>query len=267
MPTPAPAPPALAVPLPTTEAPPAGAPPRTDAAAPPAATPAAGAGLVGRLELHGPEGLQAPELLALALGAGPGASARASVRAQRLLERVGGTRRLAEAGPGELALRAGLPRSAARRLVAALALGRRMACQPLEAGQSLCSTGQVVDAYGPRLQARAREQFVALLLDARNRVLREEQVSVGTLTASLVHPREVFAAAIREGAASVILLHNHPSGDPEPSADDEAVTRRLVAVGELVGIPVLDHLVLGRGRYVSMLERGLVPAARPLPPA
>lgn len=206
------------------------------------------------------EGLpEAAGLLAAALGPG----AQAPRRARRLLARVGGARRLAEASASELVRAAGLSPRAAARLVAALALGRHLACEPLVAGQPLCSTGQVVAAYGPRLQARAREQFLALLLDARNRVLREEQVSVGTLTASLVHPREVFVAAIREGAASLILLHNHPSGDPEPSADDEAVTRRLVAAGELVGIPVLDHLVLGRGRHVSMLERGLVPAARP----
>lgn len=219
--------------------------------------------LASRLDLQGPEALAAEELLLLALGGAP----RKRPAAARVLARAGGPRRLAEAGPGELARSTGLPLAAARRLVAGLALGRRLACAPLQAGEPLCSTAQVAAAYSPRLGARAREQFVALLLDARNRVLREEQVSVGTLTASLVHPREVFAAAIREGAASVILLHNHPSGDPEPSADDEAVTRRLVAVGELVGIPVLDHLVLGRGRFVSMLERGLVPPTRPVPAA
>ncbi|MFM8979908.1 MAG: RadC family protein [Planctomycetia bacterium] len=214
--------------------------------------------LASRMDLHGPESLEPLDLLLLALGRAH--HARAGVA--RVLERAGGPRRLCEAGPGELARSTGLTLAAARRLVAGLALGRRLACTPLVAGEPLCSTAQVAEAYSPRLTARAREHFVVLLLDARNRVLREEQVSVGTLTASLVHPREVFAAAIREGAASILLLHNHPSGDPEPSADDEAVTRRLVAVGELVGIPVLDHLVLGRGRFVSLLERGLVPPVR-----
>ncbi len=97
-----------------------------------------------------------------------------------------------------------------------------------------------------------------MLLDGKNCVMREDLVSEGILTASLVHPREVFAPAIREAAAGIVLIHNHPSGDPEPSPEDLEVTRRLCAVGELIGIRVLDHVVIGDGRYVSFLERGLL---------
>ena len=98
-----------------------------------------------------------------------------------------------------------------------------------------------------------------VMLDAKNRVMREARVSEGILTASLVHPREVFAPAIREAAAGIVVVHNHPSGDPEPSPEDHEVTARLCAVGELVGIRVLDHVVIGDGCYVSFLERGLIP--------
>jgi DNA repair protein RadC len=102
------------------------------------------------------------------------------------------------------------------------------------------------------------ERFIGVFLDGKNRVMREHVISEGILTASLVHPREVFAPAMREHAAALLVVHNHPSGDPEPSPEDVEVTQRLVAVGELVGIRVLDHVVIGDGRYVSFLERGLI---------
>lgn len=97
-----------------------------------------------------------------------------------------------------------------------------------------------------------------MLLDGKNRVLREERVSEGSLTASLVHPREVFAPAIRESAGALVFVHNHPSGDPTPSVEDVEITRRLCAVADLVGIRILDHVVVGDGTYVSFLERGLL---------
>ena len=108
----------------------------------------------------------------------------------------------------------------------------------------------------PRYSARPVETFGLLALDVRHRLRREAVVSVGCLTASLVHPREVFQEAVVSRAAALVLFHNHPSGDPEPSAEDLALTRRLAAAGSLMGIEVLDHLVLGAGRYVSLKERG-----------
>jgi DNA repair protein RadC len=108
------------------------------------------------------------------------------------------------------------------------------------------------------LVARPVETFGLLALDARHRLRREAVVSVGCLTASLVHPREVFQEAVVSRAAALVLFHNHPSGDPEPSAEDLALTRRLAAAGSLMGIEVLDHLVLGAGRYVSLKERGVL---------
>ena len=153
---------------------------------------------------------------------------------------------------------AGLTPAAARRLACALELGRRVHQIPLRPGEQLKSPDQIFAAYDPQLRHLRKERFLAVLLDARQRVIREELVSEGILTASLVHPREVFGPAIRHAAASLALVHNHPSLDPEPSPEDIEITRRLVAVGELVGIRVADHVVIGGGAYVSFLERGLI---------
>ena len=108
------------------------------------------------------------------------------------------------------------------------------------------------------LRDKKREIFLVVLLDARHRMLREEVVSEGSLTSSIVHPREVFLPAVRESAGAVVLVHNHPSGDPRPSEEDVAVTRRLVRASELLGIRVLDHVIIGDGRYASLRQEGLM---------
>jgi DNA repair protein RadC len=110
----------------------------------------------------------------------------------------------------------------------------------------------------PIIEREAQEVFCALLFDGKQRVTAYAEITRGTLTASLVHPREVFGAAVRMGAASVIVAHNHPSGDPEPSAEDLAVTERLRQAGEILGIPLLDHLVIGRDSFVSLRARGVM---------
>jgi DNA repair protein RadC len=155
----------------------------------------------------------------------------------------------------------GLTPNAAHRLSSAFELGRRLAQRPLVRGKALPSTSTVFDAYHARMRDLKVEQFWVLCIDAKGRVQRELMASQGTLTNALVHPREVFRIGIREAAHGLILLHNHPSGDPEPSDEDRDLTRRLQAVGELVGIRVLDHLVIGDGAYVSFVERGLLPSA------
>ncbi|MCZ6690196.1 MAG: DNA repair protein RadC, partial [Planctomycetota bacterium] len=120
---------------------------------------------------------------------------------------------------------------------------------------------------GPALSVTEKETFYALLLDSKNRLIREEAISTGTLTASLVHPREVFRGAIKDAAAALIVAHNHPSGDPTPSREDLEVTSRLRATGELIGIPLLDHIIIGSGRYVSLAERGRLGDPRPRRPS
>jgi DNA repair protein RadC len=145
------------------------------------------------------------------------------------------------------------------RIAAAFALGRRAHADVLVPGMRLVTSGDVFLAFHPRLRLLRKERFLSVLLDARGRVIREELVSEGTLTSSLAHPREVFGPAIREAACSLLLVHNHPSGDPEPSPDDHEITQRLVAASEIVGIKVQDHVVIGDGAYVSFLERGEIP--------
>jgi DNA repair protein RadC len=113
---------------------------------------------------------------------------------------------------------------------------------------------------GPALRDRRQEEFWALYLDTQNRILAERRITIGLLNSSLVHPREVFAPAIGLAAASLILVHNHPSGDPDPSPEDLEVTFQLSESGRLLGIPVRDHIVIGDGRYASLLERGLMAA-------
>ena len=114
----------------------------------------------------------------------------------------------------------------------------------------------VVALVGKRLRTQTREHFVALLLNARHECMAVETVSIGSLNASIVHPREVFRPAVLASAASIICAHNHPSGDPEPSEEDISITRRLAQVGELLGIGLLDHVIIGRRGVVSLRERG-----------
>ena len=150
----------------------------------------------------------------------------------------------------------GLPSGGARRLAGAFELARRLVERRTERGQAFSSSGAIFEAFHGRMRHLRCEQFWIVLLDARNRVIREHLVSQGTLTGSLVHPRDVFRVAIRAAAMALVLVHNHPSGDPEPSIEDQELTRRLCAVGELMGIRVADHVVVGDAGYVSFLERG-----------
>jgi len=195
------------------------------------------------------------ELLALILDGGRATDAGISL-AGRVLETAGGLARLSRLGRLDGATLPGFwPRRAAM-LRAALELGRRAQALPLGVGSPVRDAESVWAHFRGRLPQLDREAFYVLLLDGKNRVQAEVRVSEGSLTAALVHPREVFAPAIRDGAAALILVHNHPSGDPTPSAEDVALTERLRQVGDLVGVRILDHVVVGRGRWVSMAESG-----------
>ncbi len=208
-----------------------------------------------RLLVLGGRSLSDAELLGVVLDAGVGgASGRAF--AETLLRAAGSLARLERLDPhADPALAHLWPRRAAL-VRAALELGRRAASAPLAAGEAVRDAAAVHAHFLGRLPQLDREVFYAVLLDGRNRVQAELRVSEGSLTAALVHPREVFGPAMRAAAAALILVHNHPSGDPTPSAEDRALTERLRQVGELVGIRVLDHVVIGQGRWVSMAEEG-----------
>jgi len=198
--------------------------------------------------------LSVRELLALLVGTGTAVGTAGEV-AERLLARGGGSlRRLGAMDPSTLQEIVGVGTATAARLLAALELGRRAATEPFEAEEPVRGPADVYRRMGPRLRDLEQEEFHALLLNARHRVIREVAVTRGILDASLIHPREVFRLAVVEAAAGVILVHNHPSGDPTPSAEDRAVTRQLAEAGRALGIPVLDHVVVGGGTWRSAAE-------------
>jgi DNA repair protein RadC len=216
-----------------------------------------------RLCREGASVLLPEELLALVLRTGVrGADALSLARA--LLARFGSLDRLALAGDAELGRVAGLGPAKIASLRAALELGLRLAHSPLERGDRIHSPEQVFAHLGARLRRVRQEVFYALLLDSRHRLIRAVEVSRGSLNQSLVHPREVFAPAFREAAAAIIVVHNHPSGDPHPSREDREVTRRLAEAGQLLGIPLLDHVVVAGQGWASFAREGwLEPQAGP----
>jgi DNA repair protein RadC len=210
-----------------------------------------------RILLRGGDSLSDLELLTILIGSGTRALGAAELAA-RLLNGAGGLRDLSTRKGNELMELKGVGPVRAARLMAVFSLARRLNAMPLWPGFKVRSSRDVFAHYSPLLRDRKREVFIVLLLDSKNRLLREERISEGSLTASIVHPREVFQAAIRESAAAILALHNHPSGDPSPSKEDYDVTRRLKDVGDLVGIGLVDHVILGEGRFISFREHKLM---------
>lgn len=200
-------------------------------------------------------GMKDEEFVAILLGSGgPGISALGV--AQRLLSRFGSLRGIAAAPLAELCREPYVGRARAARLRAALGLARRFADERLPLGTVLPAAEAVHAHFWPRFRDERKEHFLAILLDGRNRILGEVTISEGTLNSSLVHPREAFRAAVREAAHAILFIHNHPSGDPTPSLEDRAITRRLVEVGKLLDIAVIDHVICAEIGYTSFAERG-----------
>jgi DNA repair protein RadC len=211
-----------------------------------------------RLLECGAAALSDAELVALILRTGrPGRDALGV--ASELLAHVGPLAALPRQSLATLCSTPGLGPAKGASLLASVELGRRIASRRLRPGDVIRSPADVHRHYHQRMRDARREHFMVLLLDGRHRVMRETQVSQGTLTASLVHPREVFRDAVHAAAAAIVLVHNHPSGDPTPSAEDREVTRRLVEAGEILGIRVLDHVVVAEAGYQSFEELGLLP--------
>jgi DNA repair protein RadC len=210
-----------------------------------------------RLYASGADALADAELLALQLGEGDRGRTAVDV-AREVLAAYGSLAALAARDATELARVRGVGRARAARLAAAFELTRRLRARLPGARVVLSGPSEVFAAFGALMEDLRHEVFRVALLDAQNGLLRDRVVSVGTLSASLVHAREVFRPAIVESAAAVILLHNHPSGDPTPSREDVRLTRQLVECGRLLDLPVHDHVVIGRGRFVSLAEQGLI---------
>lgn len=153
----------------------------------------------------------------------------------------------------------GIGRAGAARLLAGLEMGRRAVCARADERPTVSTPEDVVDVCAPRLLGKDREHFLALALNTKNRLLRIFEVSVGSLNASIVHPRELFKTAVQASAASIVVVHNHPSGDPTPSGADIQLTRRLVKAGDILGIEVLDHVVVGEGgSHASLRDMGVM---------
>jgi DNA repair protein RadC len=212
-----------------------------------------------RLRTLGPAALTAVELLAILLGTGTSRRDAIAVAGEVLATAGGSLRGLARRPVGALAGVPGVGGAKAARIAAALELARRLAVEsPGDADGIVTSPGEVYRRCGPALRDLAVEEFRLLVLDTQHRLVRDLLVTRGLLDSSLVHPREVFRAAIAEAAAAVVLVHNHPSGNPAPSPDDRAVTRQLVEAGKLLDIPVYDHVIIGGDRYFSFAEAGLL---------
>ena len=206
-----------------------------------------------KLERVGVSAVGDNELLAIVLGHG---AARASVLelANLVLDAAGGLHGLARATPDDLRRIPGIGRARAAQLLAAIEAGRRTLVRGRRDRVQMLCARDVAELVIPQFGTRPVEQFGVVLLDTKHRVLRVSIVSVGTLDASVVHPREVFREAIGGGAAAIVLFHNHPSGDPRPSEEDVRLTKRLLAAGQLMGIDVLDHVIISETRYYSMKE-------------
>ena len=208
-----------------------------------------------RLLAHGPGSMSDAQLIAIILRTG-GSGKSAMDMAIEMLDRLGTLKDIEQASLSELCAFKGMGRAKAAQLKAALELGRRLFGESGLNGPVFSTGGDVFSHFHPRLRNSKKEVFCCAMLDVKNRLIRDLRISEGTLTASLIHPREAFREAIRESAASVIFVHNHPSGDPEPSREDIAITERLEAAGETVGIRVLDHVIVGEGKFTSMRENG-----------
>ena len=218
-----------------------------------------------RLHDLGAEALSAQELLACLLGRGV-AGDSVLVSARRLLKRFGTLRGIAEASVEQLTSVHGIGPAKAAQLKAAVEVARRLVAPADEPRSVIDSVEAAAALVRPQLLDKQKEHFLALLLDNRHHLIRISPIAVGSLSATLVHPRELFKEAIVASAAAVIVAHNHPSGDPEPSEHDVQITTRLMEAGALLGIEVLDHLILATGGTVSLRAAGIMTGHAPQKP-
>ncbi|MFS0612545.1 RadC family protein [Lederbergia ruris] len=208
-----------------------------------------------RLIKTGPESLSTQEIVAILLRTGTKSESVLQL-ANRLLTKFNGLMWLKEAAFEELTSIKGIGQAKAVQLVAAIELGRRISNLTYDDRYVIRSPEDGANYVMNDMRFLTQEHFVALYLNTKNQVIHRQTIFIGSLNASIVHPREVFKEAFRRAAASIICLHNHPSGDPSPSREDIEVTRRLAECGKMLGIEILDHLIIGDKKYVSMKEKG-----------
>ncbi|MEF2968017.1 DNA repair protein RadC [Paenibacillus sp. M1] len=210
-----------------------------------------------RMLQYGASALSQAELLAILLRTGTRQESAVHM-AQRVLGEIGGIRGIMDLNLAELTRMKGIGPAKAAQIKAGIELGQRLAKTRLPEAQVVRRPQDAADLLMEELRYLQKEHFVCLFLNTKNHIIAQETLSMGSLNASIVHPREVFRAAIKHGSASVVFAHNHPSGDPAPSPEDIRMTARLCQAGEIVGIDVLDHIVIGDGKFVSLKEQGLM---------
>ena len=207
-----------------------------------------------RLVKKGPASLSDSELLAIILRTG---SRKENVLnlSQRILNQYN-FKQLSRINLTQLMKVHGIKESKAAQISACFEIARRLESRTEEIKPKINSPEDVYRLIYPRLREEKKEIFIEICLDTKNQVIKEETISIGSLNANVVHPREVFRTALAESAAHIIVAHNHPSGDPAPSREDIEITRKLVETGSIMGITVLDHVIIGDGRHFSMKEAG-----------
>ncbi|GAB4333077.1 MAG: DNA repair protein RadC [Candidatus Abyssubacteria bacterium] len=209
-----------------------------------------------RLAKRGAASLKTAELLAILFRTGT-RKLNAVELAEKMLHQFGTLESISRASTDELCEFEGIGFAKAVEIQAAFELGRRLAAEVIGKRPVIKSAKDVFDLMAPEMQSLDREHFKIVLLNTKNHVIRTHTVSIGSLNASVVHPRECFGPAISAKANAVILVHNHPSGDAEPSPEDLSLTRRLMSAGDLIGIKVLDHVIIAGNKYVSLSDRGV----------
>lgn len=210
-----------------------------------------------RMRQFGAHALSNAELLAILLRTGT-VSESAVRLAQRLLQESGGLRNLVDMSFEQLTSIKGIGMAKALQIQAGIELGRRLARARLGEAITIRSPQDVSELLMEELRYLQKEHFVCLFLNTKNQVLGQETLSMGSLNASIVHPREVFRSAIKRSSAAIICVHNHPSGDPTPSPEDVDITLRLKEAGAIIGIEILDHVIIGDQKFVSLKEHGLM---------
>lgn len=210
-----------------------------------------------RLLAHGAGNLSNAQLIAILLRTGGGGKSALDLAIQTL-STFKNLKGIESASFKEFRCLKGIGSAKIAQVKAAFELGRRLFQEHDEKGPIFSSSDQVYAYYYPKLKDLKKEVLYCAMLDAKNRILRDCRISEGTLTNSIIHPREAFRDAIRESAASVIFVHNHPSGDPTPSRDDISITERLTQTGEVIGIKVLDHVIIGSRRHTSLMQDGYI---------
>ncbi len=213
-----------------------------------------------RLIRYGAASLSEAQLLSIIISSGSSSIRKSALDlAMSLLKTFGNLQGLESASIAEIRAVAGVGETKATQIKSALELGKRIVSEKHALyGKNFSTSEDVSNYFMPQLKEMKKETFKIVLLDSQNCMMRDYTISEGSLNASIVHPREVFKPAIKDSAASIILLHNHPSGDPAPSSADKSITKQLVSTGEIIGISVIDHIIIGRKGYFSFCDSQLI---------